>query len=54
MFWELAHDFGALIFPVFLSSFNWTTLLVQLSVVLSEVAEVTTRQKRVLLATAEL
>lgn len=54
MLWELSHDFGALIFPVFFSNFNWNTLLVQLSVILSLVAEVTTGQKRVILAIAEL
>lgn len=33
MLWELAHDLGALIPPVFLSSFSWNTLSVQLSIV---------------------
>lgn len=54
MLWESAHDFGALIVPVFLSNLNGNNSSVQLSVVLSLVAEATKRQKRVLLAVAEL
>lgn len=52
--WELSRDLGALIFPIFLSNFNWNTLSMQLSVVFSLVAEVNTRQKRVLLVSAGL
>lgn len=45
MLWELSCDFEALFFPAFLSNFNCNTLPVQLSVVLSLVAEVTMGQK---------
>lgn len=52
MVWELAHDLEALVFPFFPVL---TGILYQCnSVVVSLAAEVTTRQKRVLLAIAEL
>lgn len=51
MVWELAHDLEALVFPFFPVL---TGILYQCnSVVASLAAEVTTRQKRVLLAIAE-